>query len=89
VIGVAAARKSTETGEAGPVATTDQERAAEKRRAAATAPNPDVAVQAHVDALLAERRGFVQRGDATSTALVDEQIRHYGGKPPAAEVPRG
>lgn len=36
-----------------------------------------------VEALLAEREGYVNQGKADRVAQVDEQIRAYGGQPPA------
>ncbi len=54
--------------------------AAKKRAAAKTVDDPGM-----VDALLAERRGYVQRNLPDRVRLVDEQIRHYGGEPPAGE----
>lgn len=36
-----------------------------------------------VESLLTERRGYVQRGMGDRVALVDVQIRHYGGEPPS------
>ena len=36
-----------------------------------------------VEALLAERQGYVNQGKADRVAEVDEQIRAYGGQPPA------
>lgn len=38
-----------------------------------------------VESLLAERRGYVMRGMGDRVALVDEQIRFYGGQPPAED----
>ncbi len=54
--------------------------AAKKRAAAKTVDDPGM-----VDSLLAERRGYVQRNLPERVKLVDEQIRFYGGEPPAAE----
>lgn len=39
-----------------------------------------------VESLLAERRGYVTREMGDRVALVDEQIRFYGGQPPAEEA---
>ncbi len=55
--------------------------AADKRaEAAAGRSNPGM-----VEALLAERRGYVQRELPDRVKQVDEQIRYYGGQPPAGE----
>lgn len=61
-------------------AATDREIAAAKRRQAAnpTVGSPEWNRQGLVDGLLAERRGFVNRGDDKSVALVDEQLAHAG-----------
>jgi hypothetical protein len=39
-----------------------------------------------VDALLHERRGYVQRGLQGRVDQVDEQLRRNGAKPPAEKV---
>jgi hypothetical protein len=41
-----------------------------------------------IAALKRERAGYAARGDADRVAQVDEQIRAYGGEPPA-EQPEG
>lgn len=38
-----------------------------------------------VESLLNERRGYITRGMADRAAAVDEQIRFYGGEPPAED----
>jgi hypothetical protein len=66
-----------------PAETSETLAAAGKARAEAAAAkhaNPGM-----VDALLEERRGYVQRGFADRIAAVDEQIRFYGGQPPAED----
>ena len=55
----------------------DQRRAAEKRRASLAGPNDSM-----VEALLVERRGYVQRGMEDRVAQVDEQLRLRGAEPP-------
>jgi hypothetical protein len=55
---------------------TDQQRAADKRRRAAVG-EPGWREQNELDALLAERRGFVQRGK--DTAHIDAEITRRGG----------
>lgn len=59
----------------------DHERAARKR-AAAFEGKPEARLQADIDALLAERRGYVVRGMHDRVAQVDEQIALRGGTPP-------
>lgn len=64
-------------------ASEDVARAAEKRRAAAVG-DPEWRRQNDIDALLAERRGYVTRGMEDRAALVDEQLARLG-----ADVPKG
>lgn len=58
----------------------DVQTAAKKRAAAKKIDDPRM-----VDSLLAERRGYVQRGNTARVAQVDEQIRFYGGTPPTGD----
>jgi len=55
--------------------------AAQARATAYAKANPDRAAR-EIDALIAERNGYVSRGRADRLALVDEQIRLRGGTPP-------
>lgn len=57
--------------------------AAGRRAAAAETEAADDPRSRMVDSLLVERRGYVTRGKPDRVAQVDEQIRHYGGQPPA------
>lgn len=58
---------------------------AAKGRAAAFANVPAGRLQGDIDALMAERRGYVTRSMTDRVALVDEQIRLRGGTPPTDE----
>jgi hypothetical protein len=65
-----------------PVLTPEQERAAEKRRRAALG-EPGWREQNELDALLAERGRFVQRGK--DTTHIDAEIARRGGSVPTTE----
>ena len=61
------------------MARTTKEAAAQERKAAVAAPHPN---QKMLDALAAERAGYVKRGEKERVKLVDKQIAAYGGNPP-------
>ena len=62
---------------------TEVERAAAKRAAAIAATGQQPPSGTMLDALVLERRGYVQRGLDDRVRQVDEQIRLHGGTPPA------
>ena len=64
-------------------ASADHARAAEKRAAAAAGAPVSARVQQEIDALLEERRGYVQRGKVDRVAQVDVEITRRGGTPPS------
>lgn len=63
---------------------TTKEDAATKRRQAEDGFTPEERKAQLVDALLAERAGYVQRKLPERVALVDEQIKANGGKVPTS-----
>ncbi len=58
--------------------------AAQERKAAAESNEPTPADQKMLEALLAERAGYVTRGLPKRVSQVDAQIKAYGGTPPKA-----
>jgi hypothetical protein len=82
-VGLSAAAQAVDAEAVSGPRSRDIEQAAQKRRAAAF-PDADRAAR-EIDALLVERRGYVQRGKTDRVEQVDEQIELRGGTPPARE----